>query len=489
MNSFETRRVIACAFALVAASCRTSPPPVETFPERTRETPLSESPSTEDASSRPADVAAPSTAPPPSAGADPAPRTRPRLPDGERVSFEFRDTPYVDALKLIADRAQVNFVYPQDLEGALSATLRDVTLDQAFETVVREGRLEVYESSGVLGVRPIVAPTSVSRIYRPRSTSASTLEPQVKALLGDASAVTVDIDANLLLVSGTEDQLGRVDEWMSAIDLAQRQEVLIEARILEVSLNDDFAFGVGLALDDISAGDTTTQFLSNFLRADDSFQVTTLDPTSDFSGIVRALQSYGRLHVIATPRVLAMNQTEAKIEITEKIPYIDATATTSGSATGITTSSVEEVEFEIVGIRLHVTPSIGTDGSITLKIHQEVSEVVDFFQSVPVTDSRLIDTRFVTNDRETIVIGGLMKERTRQTDDGIPWLMDIPLLGWLFSGTDTQKEKIELLVFITPRIVEAGSIGSVSSEFKREFIRKNYEYGQESYQEFLDDVP
>jgi general secretion pathway protein D len=228
--------------------------------------------------------------------------------------------------------------------------------------------------------------------------------------------------------------------------------------------------------------------LSNFVRATDNFQITTLAPKSDFSAVVRAIQSFGRLHVIASPRVLAENQNEAKIEITEKIPYVDSTATSVGSTTGVSTSTVEQVEFETVGIRLSVTPILGSNDEVTLKIHQDVSEVVDFFKSVPVTDSRLIDTRFLTRDRQTIVIGGLMKERTAKNDNGIPLLMDIPLLGWLVSGKDTKREKIELLVFITPTVVEPGSIANVSSEYKHELVRKNREYRQDEYREFLDDV-
>lgn len=474
------------AITLATTGCEVPDPQVEDFPNGTRRTPLAADGS---------DALAPATSPPvetgpPAAEADPSPpeRARPRFPATEKVTLEFRETPLSDALRLVTERAGANFVYPHDLAGVISASLRDVTLDQAFETILREGNLESYEYGGVLGVRPRSIPATSSRIYRPKTASAVSLEPQVKSLLADGATVTADSDSNLLLVSGPTENVARVDEWMNALDRAARQEVLIEARILEVSLDEGFEFGVGLAFDDVSAGDTTSQLLSNFLRANDAFQITTLDPTSDFSGVVRALQSYGRLHVIATPRVLTLNQNEAKIEITEKIPYIDATATTSGSTSGITTSSVEEVEFEIVGIKLHVTPFIGEDDSITLKIRQEVSEVVDFFESVPVTDNRLIDTRFVTQNEQTIVIGGLMKQRTAENDDGIPWLMDLPLLGWLFSGKDTRKEKVELLVFITPRIVEPGSIAAIDSEFKREWIRKNREYGQDTYQEFLDDV-
>lgn len=486
MRAMTKHPRILVAMACFVAGCQVPEPAVETFPSETRELPL-------DDAARESQPPVATESPLPEldsddAAAEPLPRSRPRLPQSERVTLEFRDTPIADALRLIAERAGANFVYPVDVTGAISATLRDVTLDQALETIVREGRLELYEHDGVLAVRPRATPSTISRIYRPRTASATALEAQAKTMLADGGAVTADADSNLLLVSGSPENVARLDDWMSALDRAQREEVLIEARILEVSLNDDFEFGVGLAFDDISAGDTTSQLLSNFLRSDDAFQITTLDPTSDFSGVVRALQSYGKLHVIATPRVLALNQNEARIEITEKIPYIDSTATTSGSTSGITTSSVEEVEFEIVGIKLHVTPFVGEDDTITLKIHQEVSEVVDFFQSVPVTDNRLIETRFVTKDRQTIVIGGLMKQRTAENDDGIPWLMDLPLLGWLFSGTDTQKEKVELLVFITPRIIESGSIADVNSEFKREWIRKNREYGQEHYQEFLDDV-
>lgn len=420
----------------------------------------------------------------------PEPKTRPSVGSDEKLTFEFRATPYVDALKLISDKSGASFVFPSEIPGTITATLRDVTLDQALGTVLDEGQLTVVDRGGVLNIEPSAPPTTTSRIYRPRRCDVTTLEPQLKTLLGEgAASITPDSGANVLFLTASDSDMQRADAWIRAVDAATQREILIEARLLEVSLDTNHEFGVGLAFQDISIGeDITSRVASNFLTPADDFQVTILDPTSDFSSVVRALQEYGKLHVIASPRVLALNQSEARIEITEKVPYVDSTATSSGSATGVSTSTVEEVEFEIVGIKLQVTPTLGENDQITLKVHQEVSEVVDFFNDVPVTDTRLIDTKFVARDRETIVIGGLMKERTVESETGIPMLMDIPLIGFAFRSTTTIREKVELLIFLTPHIVEPADVRGISSEFKGEFIRKNFEYGQPEYKEQLDDV-
>jgi type II secretory pathway component GspD/PulD (secretin) len=470
------------AASLGVGACDAPQPARADFPTRTRELDaMVDSRSFVDVASDPARPArAPRTAivtPP-----------RPRLRGDERFDLEFRSTPLPEALALIADRAGVSFVHPTGLDGVISASLRQVTADQALEVVLDQGDLELKERSGVYSVSRRIEPAIATLVHRPSFADAAALQPHLVSIAGEG-AVTVDAAGNLIHVSAAPDVVARVEEYLAAADAAAPREVLIEARILEVALDEGFEFGVSLEVDDISVGDTASELVSNFLRASDAFEVTTLDPGSEVTSVIRALQTFGRLHVIATPRVLALNQHEAKIEILEKIPYVDSTATTSGGATGVTTSTVQEVEFEEVGIRLHVTPVLGSTDEVTLKIRQEVSEVVDFFLDVPVTDTRLIDTRFVVRDRQTIVIGGLMKERTKQNEDGVPLLMQIPLLGWLFSGRDTTREKVELLVFITPRIVGAEDVSDIASEFKQELRAKSGEYRQDEYREFLDDVP
>lgn len=409
------------------------------------------------------------------------------LGDPTVYSFEFRDTPATDALRLIADRADLNFVIPTDLAGLVSASLPRVTLDQAIDVVLEQTGMSLVETEGVYSVTPRPEEGLITRLYQPQSVDLATIAEQMKAIAGD-NGLSVNPQANLAYVVGPAETIAQMDEFMAAIDMAPR-EVLIEARILEVSLDEGFERGVAATIQDISIGDSSSTFVTNFLQSLNSgFSIATVADKYDLDAALQAVQSFGRLHVIASPRVIALNQETAKIEIIEKVPYVQATATTTGDENGVSSSTVEEVEFEEVGIKLHVTPALGESEEITLRVDQEVSEVINFFKSIPVTDNRKVDTRFVVNDRETIVIGGLLKERTRDDESGIPYLMDIPWLGALFSGKTTVREKVELLVLITPRIVRQGELAGVASEYKREYWNKSDEYRQGKYREFVDDV-
>ncbi|MBI4882398.1 MAG: hypothetical protein HY812_22455 [Planctomycetes bacterium] len=472
------------AGALLLPACQTPLPEPVDFPSTIRAEPLAEP-----APQQQAEPEAPSPPPPAPEPLEPDEAPRPAIGDETLYAFEFRDTPIADALRMIADRAALNFVVPAGTAGSISASLPSVTLDQAAGIVLREGNIDLLKESGVFFVRPHETPALVNRVLRPTSIDITEVEAQIRGILGgEAGGFTVNKMSNVIYLSAPPDKVKLIEDLVQAMDASPR-EVLIEARIVEVALDEGYEFGVALDLQDITAAATSSQFLTDFLRPADNFQLITRGDHEDMESTLQALQRFGKLRVIANPRVLALNHELAKIEIIERVPYIEATATTTGASdgSGVGTSTVEQVEFEEVGIRLHVTPVLGEGDSVTLKIMQEVSEVVEYFHEVPVTDQRTVDTRFVVNDRETIVIGGLLKERARETEDGIPYLMHIPFLGNLFKGMDKTYEKVELLIFITPRIVREGEVAGISSEYKRELIRKTEEYRQQ-YQEFLEDV-
>lgn len=473
---FAVLRAVLAIGVTTLCACEATQPPRSDMPGDVREPFVADDPV--DHPPMPlADVVAPVVVKPP----------RPTIGDETHYAFEFRDTPATDALRMIADRAGLNFVVPESVDATVTASLPKVTLDQALSVVLERAHLDATVHDGIWRVDSSPLPTVETRAFRAGSMDITGLEVQVRAILGEQDgSVTINPQQNLLYVSATPELMSRVVEFFDRLDREPR-EVLIEARIVEVALDENFELGANMTFGDSSVAATTSRLLSDFLQESDNFSVRTVGDTSQITAVLRAIQEYGRLHVIASPRVLAINQELAKIEILERIPYIESTNTTTGDTTGVSTSSVQQVEFEEVGIRLHVTPVLAENKTVILKVMQEVSEVVDFFAGVPVTDSRLVDTRFVVNDRETIVIGGLLKERVRKDESGVPVLMDIPLLGKLFRGETTSRENVELLVFMTPRIVRPGEVSGVNSEFKRELQRKSEEYRQD-YRETLDDV-
>ncbi len=167
--------------------------------------------------------------------------------------------------------------------------------------------------------------------------------------------------------------------------------------------------------------------------------------------------------------MLAVTKSPARVEVLTEIPYIKATVQTdvgSGSAGSATT---EEVEFKEAGVTLDVTPTIQEGGVVEIQIEQSLSNVIDFFQNIPVIDQRMFKTVMLVQDGHTVVIGGLQQSSIIEDDTGVPWLMDIPIIGRLFRSDVDKKQKRQLLVFVTPRIVECGQAAELSHELRASY--------------------
>jgi general secretion pathway protein D len=242
--------------------------------------------------------------------------------------------------------------------------------------------------------------------------------------------------------------------------------VLIEVRILEVTLGDKLELGIaGDALGSIDG--TLFTLMQDLSTGDDSFTTEINSPDGDINATINAMRRLTGTDLVSSPRVLALTGTEATVEVIQEVPYVNVTSTQSGTTGGVGTSVVEQVMFKEAGVKLKVTPTIQEGGSIHIKIDQELSEVVDTFKDIPVIDKRFLKTDFLVHDRATVVLGGLMQNKRTEVDQGVPGLMDIPVLGRLFRSDDDQLGKREMLIFVTPRIVDSKEAARLTNTFKR----------------------
>ncbi len=179
------------------------------------------------------------------------------------------------------------------------------------------------------------------------------------------------------------------------------------------------------------------------------------DGKRDYDVLLNFLQTLGETRVLANPKLMAINNQEAKIHIGEKQAYV-TTTTTSGQ----TTSTIaEEVSFVDVGIQLAVTPTINEDGFVTMKIKPEISSVGSTLitptdNRIPIIDTTLTETTVMVKDGMTLLIGGLRKEETSLNSEHLPILGDLPLLKWIFRNQTNKVDRTEIVVMITPRIVD-----------------------------------
>ena len=270
-----------------------------------------------------------------------------------------------------------------------------------------------------------------------------------RGLTGNVKIVA-DEETNALLITTFVRNFPAVEKLVKQLDVLLPQ-VLIEAQIIEVTLDDDSVFGVewmweqGTTLNDKAYQQEGT---TDFGLTDEIFGLKYGILSSKLYTMLHALTKDTKVNILSTPRVMTKNNQEAIINVGQAVPFLVSTQETATG--GILTST----DFRDVGVILTVTPRINRSGTVSLDVNQQINSLVEF----TLFDAPIISTReasaFVTiKDKQTMVIGGMIKDDKTETVHKIPILGDIPLLGKLFRRTDTRVEKTELMVFITPHVV------------------------------------
>lgn len=403
---------------------------------------------------------------PPVEAVAPAKPPRSRVGGPEPVSLEFRGTNLGQALHMIAELGRVNVYLGPGLDRPIDASFPSVTLDDALTTLLAQNGLCMREEPpGVFWVEIADGSEPAIGRFKVQSIDALEVQPQLAAMVAPLGQVIVDGPQNLVFVRGTRRDVDLVERYLADADRLKRQ-VLMEVRIVEASLTDSFQLGLSGVLDGSLSGDalTLTQALSTL---DQSFSLQFTSTSVDAT--LQAIARYVGIQLVSSPKVLAVTGTEAVIEVVEEVPYVNTTTTTTGTTAGTGSQVVEEVLFKEAGIKLHVTPTVQERGVLQIKIDQEFSEVTGTFNGIPVLDSRKLASVFLVPDRGTLVLGGLLQKRRSQTDKGVPLLMDIPLIGRLFRSDDDEARQRELLVFITPRVLDLGEAAEIAGKYQDRF--------------------
>ena len=267
---------------------------------------------------------------------------------------------------------------------------------------------------------------------------------------GTGSNVVFNRMAGIILVKDFPRNLDTIGLYIETIQNAVNRQVIIEAKVVEVKLNEDSQFGVNW-----------TAVLGNAVRMEQAlgsasvFQIT--GTIGDFNAVVTALKNQGTVNVRSAPTVATLNNQPAVIRVgTQDVFFTTTTQVDPRTGTivqsAVTPSAINE------GIVLDVTPQISDDGIITMNIHPTITErtgqaVSPRGDSVPIVDVRESDTVLRVADGETVVIAGLISERELETVNKVPVLGDIPLLGGLFRRTNKENRKTDLVILLTPRIL------------------------------------
>jgi len=308
---------------------------------------------------------------------------------------------------------------------------------------------------------------------------------QLRAELDDKNVGSIwsDERSNQVFVQALPERMDDVKQVIAALDRKTR-EVLIDAKIVRIKLSDQLEAGIqweGLFKDLVGGGYLGSHPLQPVERLGTTFidDFTTIQPedanpsagakttftekvffgvtenNKSFEALFNFLATLGEARILSNPRLAVINNQEARIHVGRKEAYI-TTTTTAGQTT---TTTAEDVTFVDVGIQLSVTPTINEEGFVTMKVKPEVSSVVDILitpsgNQIPILDTSLAETTVLVKDNSTIIIGGLRREEKITAAERIPFLGDIPILGHAFRQQTTSTERSELLVMISPHIVD-----------------------------------
>ncbi|MDZ7276614.1 MAG: hypothetical protein ONB53_21945 [candidate division KSB1 bacterium] len=265
-------------------------------------------------------------------------------------------------------------------------------------------------------------------------------------------SVVADKATNKLFVRDLPDNFSHLENFIKALDQKTRQ-VLIEAKIIQVVLNDNFKMGVDWEAISSKIGgvrlESPFRILADTEAGGRARAYGLTSDTGTLSGLIEALRGVGKTDLLSNPRITCVDGEEARILVGSTIPYktID---TREDQGVLKTFEKVTTVE---VGIKLNVTPIINEDRFITMKIRPEVSEVGSFIDNLPVIDKSESETTVMVKDGVTIVIGGLIKDQKIVSENQIPLLGSIPGLGFLFRSKSTRLVKTELVILLQPQII------------------------------------
>jgi len=371
---------------------------------------------------------------------------------------------------IIADERTNTLIVHANTKGADQVRELVTKLDQKLPATTGGGKVHVIylQFAEAEAMSNTLNNLSQSPGSRPSGGPSGTgVNPVQSSLFEGNIKVSPDKATNSLVVTASPSDFVTIQRVVNKLDI-QRDEVYVEAIIMEIALDRDFGFSANLALPASGIALTPSTDLLSFIANPLSQQGAVLGfkggntvtmkidgkdtPVNSIMGLIKAIQSNSNANVLATPQILTLDNTEAVFESSEKIPV----ATTTTTQTGGTQSSYTK---EPVSLTLTIKPQIN---KISNFVKMDVNaKMEDFSSKVPAklqqeafsTISRSAKTSVVVADGDTVVIGGLMRDSVSETISKIPLLGDIPLLGWLFRSTTSNTKKTNLMIFITPHIV------------------------------------
>ncbi|WP_223519956.1 type IV pilus secretin PilQ [Pseudomonas sp. GL-B-19] len=412
---------------------------------------------------------------------------------GEKLSLNFQDIDVRSVLQLIADFTNLNLVASDTVQGGITLRLQNVPWDQALDLVLKTKGLDKRKIGNVLLVAPADEIAARERQELESQKQIAELAPLRRELLqvnyakaadiaklfqsvtsaeakaDERGSITVDERTNNIIAYQTQDNLDELRRIVTQLDIPVRQ-VMIEARIVEANVDYDKSLGVRWGGSVQNKGNWNTSGVNNGSTTigtpgsgDTNSPFVDLGAAGSTSGIgiayitdnvlldleLTAMEKTGNGEIVSQPKVVTSDKETAKILKGTEIPYQEASS-----------SGATSVSFKEAALSLEVTPQITPDNRIIMevKVTKDEPDFLNKVQDVPPIKKNEVNAKVLVNDGETIVIGGVFSNTQSKVVDKVPFLGDVPYLGRLFRRDVVSEKKSELLVFLTPRIMNNQAI-------------------------------
>lgn len=401
---------------------------------------------------------------------------------GEKIKLDFYETDIKNVFRILRSVGKLNFAIDKNVDGKVTLTLEDpVPWDQVLDLVLKMNNLGMKKEGNVIRIATLDTLKKEEKLHQDAiaakkksmeqkkslqplvteyipinySDAEADVKPHVEQILtADRGKISVDKRTNMIIITDTEEKINQAREIIYRLDMVTPQ-IMIEAKVVEVTK--DFTKELGLGLSLSQSRETLTDTGQNY-----SFDVALNHPTAapvnsgsfnfwrilgssylSLNAQIAASESKGDVHVVSSPRILTLDNKKAKIKQGLEYAYLERDDTGGSS-----------VKFKNIDLLLEVTPHVTPDKRIAMNVYLTKNDIDSITNGVPSLSTNEAETELLVNDNDTIVIGGIVKTTDNKGVSGTPILSDIPILGRLFRTETTKDKRNELLIFITPSIVQ-----------------------------------
>ena len=413
---------------------------------------------------------------------------------GEKIKLDFYETDIKNVFRILRSVGKLNFAIDKDVGGKVTLTLEDpVPWDQVLDLVLKMNNLGMKKEGNVIRIATLDTLKKEAKLIQDAisarkealeqkksfeplvteyipinySNAATDVKPHIDQILSEGRGkISVDTRTNMIIMTDTQAKIDQAREMIYRLDRVTPQ-IMIEAKVVEVSKNFTRELGLGLTL-------TQTRVETPSIGQDRSFEVALNSPVNaginagefnfwrilgssytNLTAQIAASEAKGDVKIVSSPRIFTLDNTTATIKQGLEVPFLERDDSGGSS-----------VKFKNVDLLLEVTPHVTPDKRIAMHVFVTKNDIAAVTNGVPSLSTNEAETELLINNNDTIVIGGIVKTTYEDSSTGTPILSDIPYLGRLFrTETDTQNRN-ELLIFITPKIV-------LLDQKKNDFTSKN----------------